>query len=160
SKDELGLLAHLIGDGCVLSRQPIHYTSQDDNNLQYVFEAANRLFGIKGRLVEQGNWKHVYLTSPYHLTHGKRHPISLWFEELGIWNIRSFEKKIPDKIFHQSKESIQWVSHHLWATDGSISIKNGKQGRVYYTSSSKHLAEQVQHLLLRLGIVSTLRTVP
>ena len=30
SEQRLGLLAHLIGDGCVLPRQPVHYTSNDE----------------------------------------------------------------------------------------------------------------------------------
>lgn len=160
SNDELGLLAHLIGDGCVLTRQPIHYTNQDEENLNYVSNTAHQLFGITPRFVEQGNWKHVYLPTPYHLTHGVRHPISLWFEDLGIWNLRSYEKKIPDKVFTQPVESIQWFLHHLWATDGCISFNEGKRGKVFYATSSKRLAEQVQHLLLRIGILSTLRTIP
>ena len=49
----------------------------------------------------------------------------------------------------------------LWATDGNVSWKKIKNrmdsGAVYYGSSSRILAEQVQHLLLRLGIQSTIR---
>ncbi len=160
TKNELGLLAHLIGDGCVLSRQPIHYTNEDESNLAFVADAAEELFDINPRFVEQGNWQHVYLPSPYHLTHGVRHPISLWFEDLGIWNLRSYEKKIPEQVFTQPLKSIQFFLHHLWATDGCISYQKGRRGKVFYTSSSKKLAEQVQHLLLRLGILSTLRTIP
>jgi replicative DNA helicase len=159
NKEELGLLAHLIGDGCVLARQPFHYTSIDNENIEYVSEAAFKLFGIKSKIVEQQNWKHVYLTSPYRLARGKRHPITLWFEDMGIWNLRSYEKKVPDRVFQQTHESIGWFLHHLWATDGCIHYREGKQGRVYYSTSSKILAEQVQHLLLRLGIISRLRTV-
>ena len=32
--DEIVLLSHLLGDGCVLPRQPIHYTSADTANLR------------------------------------------------------------------------------------------------------------------------------
>jgi len=160
SEEELGLLAHLIGDGCVVSRQPIHYTSQDKANLDYVAQAANKLFGITARVVEQGTWKHIYLPSPYRLARGKRHPIALWFEEMGIWNLRSYEKRIPTKLFKQPKGAIRLFLHHLWATDGCIFYKEGKPGKIYYSSTSKRLAEQVQHLLLRLGILSALRQVP
>jgi len=34
--DELGLLAHLIGDGCTLPRQPIHYTTVDPEVAEHV----------------------------------------------------------------------------------------------------------------------------
>ncbi|MBK6995572.1 MAG: hypothetical protein IPH31_11825 [Lewinellaceae bacterium] len=53
--------------------------------------------------------------------------------------------------------------HHLWATDGNISWKTAQEGRspspaIYYGTTSPILAEQVQHLLLRLGIQSSIRT--
>ncbi|MFT9849433.1 replicative DNA helicase [Aneurinibacillus sp. REN35] len=160
SEEELGLLAHLIGDGCVLSRQPIHYTSQDEANLQYVAEAAQALFGIMPRFVKQDTWKHIYLPSPYRLTRGKHHPITLWFKKMGIWDRRSYEKAIPACVFKQPKESISLFLHHLWATDGCVYYKKDKQGKIYYSSTSKKLAQQVQHLLLRMGIISTLRMVP
>ncbi|MFC4619687.1 replicative DNA helicase [Camelliibacillus cellulosilyticus] len=159
SQDELGLLAHLIGDGCVLAKQPIHYTSEDEENIKFVCEAANRLFGIEYRIVEQKTWKHVYLPSPYRLTHNKRHPITLWFMDLGIWNRRSYEKKVPEKVFMQTRRDIGWFLHHLWATDGSIYFKENRS-YAYYATSSQILAKQVQHLLLRLGILSRLRVVP
>jgi replicative DNA helicase len=47
---------------------------------------------------------------------------------------------------------------HLWATDGCI-WSTGTSSRVYYASSSERLAQDVQDLLLRLGICATLRSV-
>jgi replicative DNA helicase len=162
SKDELILLAHLLGDGCVLPRQPIHYTSADPKNLEAVETAACALFGITPRRVAQKNWWHSYLPSPYHLTHGKRHPISLWYEQLGIKPVRSYEKRVPAAVFGGDSMSIQLFLHHLWATDGNISwkhLKGRKSGAaIYYASTSRGLADDVQHLLLRLGIWSSVRT--
>jgi len=164
SKDEIILLAHLLGDGCVLPRQPIHYTSADPANLEAVERAAKRLFGISPRRIRQKNWWHSYLPSPYHLTHGRHHPITLWFRKLGISPVRSYEKRVPTSLFKESDKNIRLFLHHLWATDGNLSWKHlpGRQtvGNIYYTSSSRALADAVQHLLLRLGIWSTLRCVP
>lgn len=163
SHDELLLLAHLIGDGCVLPRQPIHYTSADKENLNAVGEAANRLFGITPRLVQQSNWWHLYLPSPYRLTHGKHHPITDWYRTLRLDAVRSYDKRLPQQLFTQSSEALAFFLKHLWATDGNISWKKlaGRQpaAAIYYTSTSKPLAEGVQHLLLRLGIWSSLRLV-
>ncbi len=164
SNDELGLLAHLLGDGCVLPRQPIHYTSADPKNIAFVAATATKLFGITPRIVTQKNWKHVYLPSPYRLTHGKPHPITRWFQHMGISLVRSYEKRIPESVFTASKEHIAYFLHHLWATDGNISWKK-LAGRlpaaaIYYATTSPLLAEQVQHLLLQIGIWSTVRAVP
>lgn len=156
SRDELALLAHLIGDGCILPRQPYHYISQDPANLEMVRQTAASLFGIEARLVPQKNWHHLYLPSPYRLTHGKRHPITQWYERLGMERVRASEKRLPDAIFRCDEAHIAHFLHHLWATDGNISRKHAKgrkpSAAIYYGTTSEVLAEQVQHLLLRLGI--------
>ena len=164
SNNELILLAHLLGDGCVLPRQPIHYTSADSANLDIVTQSAKKLFQISPRLVKQKNWYHVYLPAPYRLARGKRHPITRWFEKLGIKPVRSYEKKIPAAVFSCDNQKISLFLHHLWATDGNISFKKLKgrkiSGSIYYSSSSEEMTAQVQHLLLRLGINSVKRRVP
>lgn len=161
SKDELVLLAHLLGDGCVLPRQPIHYTSADPKNLDAVEAAAQVLFGITPRRVAQKNWWHSYLPSPYRLSHGKHHPITNWYTKLGIKPVRSYEKRVPAAVFAADSMSIQLFLHHLWATDGNVSWKR-LPGRlpaaaIYYATTSRGLADDVQHLLLRLGIWSSVR---
>lgn len=155
SKDELILLAHLIGDGCILPRKPYHYTSADMANIEMVQTAARNLFDIESRIVKQENWWHVYLTSPYHLTHGVKHPITLWYERLGIERVRSYDKKLPASLFQCDDTHIALFLKHLWATDGNVSWKpctGGKMPAIYYSSTSLLLIQQVQHLLLRLGI--------
>lgn len=162
SDDELTLLAHLIGDGCILPRQPYHYTSADEQNIEIVQKTAQSLFGIKARIVAQRNWQHAYLPSPYQLTHGRKHPITDWYEKLGLQRVRSYEKRLPEAIFQCNPAQLKLFLHHLWATDGNISWKllKGRKpaGAIYYATSSKLLATQIQHLLLRLGILSTIKT--
>ncbi len=162
SKLELTLLAHLIGDGCILPRSPYHYTSADWANIETVNTSARELFGIEPRVVPQGNWWHTYLPSPYHLTHGVKHPITKWYEKLGLERVRSFDKRLPDELFQCDESHMEHFLHHLWATDGNISWKSTHKDRkpalaIYYGTTSAILAEQVQHLLLRLGIQSSIR---
>ncbi|MBI2121409.1 MAG: hypothetical protein HYU05_01790 [Candidatus Wildermuthbacteria bacterium] len=161
SQAELILLAHLLGDGCVLPRQPFHYTSADKENIETVGNAAKELFGIAGRVVPQKNWYHLYLPSPYRLTHGRHHPVTEWFGALEIPLVRSWEKRVPDRVFQCDQSSVALFLGHLWSTDGNVSWKRipGRKssGNIYYATSSPLLAEQVQHLLLRCGILSSLR---
>ena len=170
SEDELILLAHLLGDGCILPKQPYHwaalrYTSADPVNIDVVRRTAQRLFNIEGTTVQQSNWWHYYLRCPYHLTHGKKHPITHWYESLGLFRVRSYEKKVPDALFRCDDQRIALFLHHLWATDGNISSTRSVRSQkdsisIYYASSSPQLAQQIQHLLLRLGILSTVRSQP
>ncbi|SFV71683.1 Replicative DNA helicase [hydrothermal vent metagenome] len=164
SDNELILLAHLLGDGCILPKQPYHYTNEDKENIIIVKKVAKKLFDIDARIVSQENYWHVYLTSPYALGHHKKHPITLWYERLGLSRVRSYEKKIADAVFMCDDKAIALFLHHLWATDGSISTYQAKNKskniQVYYASTSEVLAKQVQSLLLRLGIISTVSSIP
>jgi len=158
NKEEIILLAHLLGDGCILPHQPYHYTSADNNNIDIVSKAANKLFNIKPKIVKQKNWWHVYLPSPYHLTHDKHHPITNWYKKLGIKRVRSFKKEIPQNVFSLNKDKTSLFLKHLWATDGNISKRNLKNRKpsaaIYYGTTSRKMAEGVSHLLLRFGIRS------
>lgn len=158
SDDEIILLAHLLGDGCILPNQPYHYTSADWENIQIVAQTAKKLFNIKPRIVKQKNWWHVYLPFPYHLTHRKHHPITKWYKSLSIKRVRSWNKEIPETVFSLGKDNLALFLKHLWATDGNISFKHLKNrkpsGNIYYSTTSPKMAEGIKHLLLRLGIRS------
>jgi replicative DNA helicase len=160
SEHRIGLLAHLIGDGCVVRSQPVHYTSNDEENLAFVEAAAAAEFGITPRRVAQGNWWHTYLPAPYQCTHGRWNPLHTWFRELGIEDLRSHEKRLPAAVYAADDAEVCLFLRHLWATDGSIWLGNGKSAdKAYYASSSRELSSGVAHLLARLGIVARIRQV-
>jgi replicative DNA helicase len=160
SEDRLGLLAHLIGDGCVLRKQPVHYTSNDQANLAFVEKAVAAEFGITPRRVPQETWSHTYLPAPYRCTHGKLNPLHTWFRELGIEDLRSYQKRIPAGLHTASNTEIAVFLRHLWATDGNVTVPHTKTAaKVYYSSSSRYLAYGVASLLSRLGIIARIRQV-
>jgi replicative DNA helicase len=163
SEHRLGLLAHLLGDGCVLSSQPVHYTSQDEENLAFVEAAATVEFGIQPRRQVQGAWQHTYLPAPDRLTHGRRNPVVQWFHDLGIAGLRSYEKRLPDELYAADDAEVRLFLRHLWATGGSgfgpAPGATKSTARVYYSTSSRTLADGVVHLLGRLGLASRLHPV-
>ncbi len=159
--EEIILLAHMIGDGCYVKRQPIHYTSQEQASLDIVANAAEKLWNIKGRLVKDPSSKacyHLYLPSPYHLTHGVRHPFSNLLSKVGLQKARSFEKTVPSLIFKSSKKQIALFLNHIWSTDGGVFIRKGKgASKVHYASNSFELITGLKSLLLRFGIQSSIQ---
>ena len=128
SEHRIGLLAHLIGDGCVVRSQPVHYTSNDEENLAFVEAAAAAEFGITPRRVAQGNWWHTYLPAPYHCTHGRGNPLHAWFRELGIEDLRSHEKRLPAAMYAADDAEVCLFLRHLWATDGCVWLGPGQVG--------------------------------
>ncbi|HEX8496140.1 MAG TPA: replicative DNA helicase, partial [Actinomycetales bacterium] len=158
--DQVLLLAHLIGDGSFVRRQPIRYASIDEANLSAVAAAASREFGITAVRDEYpaARVTTLRLPAPYHLTHGRRNPIAAWLDGLGLFGLRSHEKFVPPDVFSLPKRQIRLFLSHLWSTDGSVTVrKNGRGGRVYYASTSRQLIDDTALLLLRFGISSRVR---
>ena len=155
------MLAHLLGDGSFVRRQPIRYASIDEANLAAVQEAAGA-FGIKPIRDDYAvaRCTTLRLPAPYHLTHGKRNPIAAWLDGMGLFGARSHEKFVPTSVFHLPKRQIALFLRHIWATDGSVTVnKSGRGGRIYYASTSRELIDGLSRLLLRFGISARIRTV-
>jgi replicative DNA helicase len=160
SSAELGLLGHLIGDGCTLPTHAIQYTTKDPTLAEEVVRLAGELFGnaVCPRVVEERTWIQVYLPPTRHLTHGVRSPVRVWLEELGAFGLRAYEKRVPLRVHQQPASGIATFLRHLWSTDGCVNLSKGigHYASIYYASSSEALARDVQDLLLRLAINATI----
>jgi replicative DNA helicase len=156
---QLILLAHLIGDGSFVERQPLRYASIDEANLEAVTKAA-LTFGVASVRDEYpaARCTTLRLRAPFHLTHGRRNPIAQWLDGMGLFGKRSHEKFVPVDVFSAPKDQIALFLRHLWATDGSVTVnKNRRGGRIYYASTSRRLVDDVSRLLLRFGIQTRVR---
>ena len=147
---EVIMLAHLLGDGCVAPRQPIHYTSADIENIEAVEQAA-AFFGITPRRVRQKNCWHTYLPAPYKPARGRRNPIAAWLDQFGLYGKRSGEKFIPAEVFSLKDPQVALFLRHLWSTDGHLACY-GSQVSLYYASNSPRMLRDLQQLLLRFGV--------
>ncbi len=159
--DRLILLGQLVGDGSYLSGQPLRYTTASEENSAAVAGAAEREFGARvTRHVGRGNWHQLVIAG-----NGNRwRPagVNAWLRELGLFNQRSHQKRLPREVFQLPNEQIALLLRHLWATDGCLwSGLRRSDGRVvtrlYFSTASEGLARDVAALLLRLGIVARLR---
>ena len=83
----------------------------------------------------------------------KRHTGAVvWLRMLGMWNCDARAKKLPSAVFELCDSNIALLLARLWEGDGSFSMT----GHASYDTASHDLALQVQHLLLRLGIIARL----
>ena len=151
---EVILLAHMIGDGSCVKNQPIRYASVDEANLAAVAVSAAH-FGVKAVRDDYlaARVTTLRLPAPYQLTHGRRNPIAAWLDELGLFGLRSYEKFVPQQVFALPTDQAALFLRHLWATDGSVRWDAKFGGaRIYYASTSRRLVDDVQQLLLRVGV--------
>ncbi|MFB9890019.1 replicative DNA helicase [Planobispora takensis] len=160
-EDEIVLLAHMIGDGSCLERQPIRYESKDEACLEAMTEAT-RHFGVTAIRdeYEAARVTTLRLPAPYRLTHGKRNPIAAWMDSLGLFGMRSHEKFVPERVFSLPKAQTSLFLKHLWATDGCVwwDERNGR-ARIYYASTSRRLIDDVARLLLRFNVMTRIKEV-
>ena len=163
SDSELALLGHLIGDGCTLPRHTIQYTTRDREFAGMVAVLADDVFGdaVAPRVNAERTWYQVYLPSSRRLTHGVRNPVAEWLDELGVFGLRSWEKRVPQRVFEQGPWGIAMFLRHLWATDGVLWTGTERNHpAIRYDSSSARLSRDVVSLLLRLGITARVTEVP
>jgi replicative DNA helicase len=158
---ELIMLGHLIGDGSFVKRQPIRYASIDEANLGAVTTAATH-FGITAIRHEYpaARCTTLRLPAPHRLARGRRNPIAEWLDQLGLFGARSHEKFVPEPVFGLPKRQVALFLRHLWATDGCVwwDSKVG-QARIYYSSNSRRLVDDVAQLLLRFNVMTRVKQV-
>src|SRR5699024_6516730 len=148
-EEEIIMLAHLIGDGCFVRRQPMRYANSDEENLSVVSEAPQYRGTAAARdRYAAGRTATRRLRSPQGLTHGRRNPIAQWLDDLGLFGLRSHEKFVPSAVFSLPRKQVALFLRHLWATDGSV-FWDEKYGsaRIYYSTTSRKLVDDVASLL-------------
>jgi DNA polymerase III alpha subunit/intein/homing endonuclease len=75
-----------------------------------------------------------------------------WVQALGIWGHGARQKYLPAEVFELCDSNIALLLARLWDGDGGFSLA----GHASYDTASPRLAQEIQHLLLRLGIVARL----
>jgi len=74
-----------------------------------------------------------------------------FLRDLGVLGSNALNKHVPESVFALPKEQIAVFLGRLWTGDGGI---QSSTRLIHYATSSRHLAQDVQHLLLRLGLQS------
>ncbi len=158
---EIIMLAHLLGDGSFLRCQPIRYASTDEANLAAVATAA-RHFGITPARDDHAAARctSLRLPAPFRLARGRRNPVAVWLDALGLYGLRSYEKFVPAPVFSLPKEQLALFVRHLWATDGCVWWDTTAGcASIYYASTSRRMIDDLSRLLLRFHVMTRVKQV-
>ena len=74
-----------------------------------------------------------------------------------VWAKSAPQKHMPERVFELPKQQLALFLNRLFACDGGVSISKTGQVRIAYGTASEVLAKQLQHMLLRFGILAKLR---
>lgn len=145
------IIGVLIGDGCLT-----------DGNIRYGKPDEDLAARVRGRLPKgyqlnessNGANKHFVKTSDHDTALDV--DMKLELARLGLLGKSSFEKRIPPEYMTGSHAQRLLLLRGLMDTDGTA----GKRGDVYYSTSNKELAEDVQKLAWSLGNICSIANRP
>lgn len=146
---EIVFLAHMITDGTATQagdRGSVYYSKQDQVLIDDMSLACHGL-GCELRKTKSG----AYNWAVRRNGGSKRNPANILLENVGLAGKDSYGKHIPDCVFRLPNDQLAVFIGRLFCGDGNVE----EQRRVVeYSSVSEHLIRQLQHLLLRFGIVA------
>ncbi|MDL1912361.1 DNA polymerase III subunit alpha [Chloroflexi bacterium CFX6] len=150
---EVIALGHLLAEGNLCHPHSVYFYSQDEEQVSDFVQAANAFENVKCTIAT-----HKSAYSVYAARADKSIPpgIFTWCGELGLLGKNARTKEIPAPIFELTNRQIGLMISRMWEGDGHINVRGRS---IYYATASRRMAAQLQHLLLRFGIISRLRTV-
>jgi len=86
-----------------------------------------------------------------------KNSITRWLAKLNLLDKGAKEKFIPPMIFTLQRQQVALFLNRLFATDGWATVLTSGCTQLGYATVGEKLARQVQHLLLRFGIIASLR---
>jgi len=150
--NQAGTLGYLISEGNLCHPHGLYYYSKNTDEVQDFIQYAQTFKNTKITSDTSKSAQSIYIgqTNPK-----EGNALRQWIESLGLLHKTATEKTVPDVVFAAEDKVIACFLGKLWQGDGCISNKNQQ---AFYATSSKQLAHDVQHLLLRLDILSTIHT--
>jgi len=142
SEDLAYLMGLLIGDGTLTYREAVYLSTADAFIAEEFVRIMYDLFGYAVKCKRNG--KDYFVSSLQ---------IRRFLEALGLGYDSASEKYVPAAILKSPKKYVTAFLQGLFDTDGYAN----KKGNVFYTTTSKRLAREIQLLLLNLGIVAGVR---
>ncbi|NMG09378.1 replicative DNA helicase [Brasilonema sp. UFV-L1] len=151
---EVKLLAYFIGNGCLTDTTP-KFTNINPLIQQ---DFTHAVISFSPQLKVRLDTRPEYSPTLYALKcQGRKNPITEWLRNLGLWGKKAHEKIIPALIFQLECSQISLFLNRLFATDGWATVVASGQVQLGYFCVSEKLARQIQHLLLRFGIIAALK---
>jgi replicative DNA helicase len=153
---EVKILGYLLGDGCLTKASPEFTVGKP--RLQADFENAVTEFGgvrtVKN--ISENRTLSLRMKKSFE-TVGSINPLTAWLRNLGIYGCNSHRKFIPATVFKLKRELLAIFLNRLFATDGWACVLASGQSQIGFASVSEKMIRQVQHLLLRFGVIARLK---
>jgi replicative DNA helicase len=153
---EVKILGYLIGDGCLMGDQP-ELCAGNPVLREDFGQAVAEFGGVEVRPVIRSQRVIGLRVRRSNPQGQERNPLRVWLESLCLYGCDGHAKFIPTPIFTLPRDLLSLFLNRLFATDGWATVLRCKQAQLGYATVSERLARQVQHLLLRFGVIASLK---
>lgn len=152
SRDLGVVLGWLVGEGWLRDlgkdcRVGFTFAERDRRVMDTIVRAFNGWYG-EIKPIKRPN-------GVYHLSYHSRHLVE-FFKQLGVRPTTAEFKRVPDSIFGATKEAVTGFLSSLFTAEGTMAVSSNNTAYIRLTSKSRLMLEDVQRLLLGLGIHSTI----
>jgi len=153
---EVKILGYLLGDGCLTKTSP-EFTVGKINLKDDFVANVNEFGGVE--TVQSNSFKRTFALRIRKIGGKTRglNALTVWLKTLGVYGCDSHTKFIPKEVFTLKKEFIALLLNRLFATDGWASTHASGQVQIGFASVSEKMIRQIQHLLLRFGVIGKLK---
>ena len=143
------VLADLVAEGNVCHPDTLYFHTTEDWHRDAFVKAVERFPNTRA-MVERHKSRHSVRVR--RIERSKPPGAVTWIRSLGIRGCSARQKFLPAGVFELCDSNMGRLLARLWEGDGGFSLA----GHTSYDTASPRLGLQVQHLLLRLGIVARL----
>jgi len=150
---EVIVLGHLLAEGNLCHPHGVYFYSQND---AYCKDYVTNLEKFENTVASVGTHKTTYSIYSKRADRKREPGVMLWAKQLDILGKNARTKEIPAEVFELNNRQVALLIARMWEGDGHI---NERGRSLYYATASERMARQLQHLLLRLNIISRLRRV-
>lgn len=147
----LKVLGYLIAEGNLCHPHGVYYYSKDQSELLDFVSCLDAFDNVKVKFNTSKSATSVYVGQQ---DQKNGNELYRWLDEMDLIGKRATEKTLPTIISQLDEEELSVLLAGMWQGDGCISDRG--DGMMHYATSSRELSRQVQHYLLRLGILSTI----
>lgn len=151
---KIATLGYLLAEGNLCHPYGIYFYSKQEDEIDDFLSYVQNFPSINIKINQSKPAISVYI--------GKANPrefnsLREWLRSLEILGKGAVTKNFPDFIFKLNQEQLSLLLAKMWQGDGCVHESDG-EGMLFYATSSEKLAYSIQHLLLRLGIISTVHS--
>ncbi len=153
------LLGYLVGDGTFQTHRSVGFCGSEPAAAEDVVAVVTQHFPTVTTRHKKsyGSYQEVDFRCLYENGYGKPfgNPLREWLRDLGVLGQKDNTKQVPDWVWEAGQVGASCFLAGYFSADGCVKQTAGRGWFVHFDTVSRQLAEDVQFLLLRLGVTAT-----